>query len=93
MASNTRGRKIATVACAALIPLSLLCVWWVNATGFPRHLAEMMLGPDPSPPEGSAPPYLEWDIRTMILMLLVCGASALYLLAQIVRRLRRSRGR
>jgi hypothetical protein len=52
-----------------------------------------MLGPDPTPPQGSAPPYLEWDIRTMLLMLIACGASVLYLLVQLSTRLRRSTGR
>jgi hypothetical protein len=93
MGSNTRGRKLATIACAAIIPLSLLCFWLVNVTRFPSNFAEKMLGPDPTPPQGSAPPYLEWDIRTMLLMLIACGASVLYLLVQLSTRLRRSTGR
>lgn len=93
MGSNTRGRKLATIASAAMIPLSLVCFWLANTTQFPGRLAERMLGPDPRPPQGSAPPYMEWDIVTMILMLLICGASALYLLVQAVRPLRRSTGR
>lgn len=92
MLGNTRGRRFAIITCSALIPLSLLCFWLVNETGFPRRFAEKMFGPDPTPPRGSAPPYLWWDIRVMILMLIVCGASSLYLLVEIANRFRRSAG-
>ena len=92
MGNNTRGRKLATIACAAMIPISLLCLWLVDVTRFPSHFALKMFGPDPTPPQGSAPPYFEWDIRTMLLMLIVCGASVFYLLVQFSTRLRRSTG-
>lgn len=88
---NSPPSRIATAVCVAGIPLSLLCFWLANK-GVPRHLAQQLLGPDPVRSSGSAPPYMRWDLRTMFLMLMVCGASTVGLSVQVVKWLRSRKG-
>lgn len=88
MSSNHAGRTRGTLACVALLPSSLVGFWLVNATGFPRHFAHWLLGPEQRPLGGSAPPYLEWDIATMLFLLAVCGLASVILLARLVRKVR-----
>ena len=85
-----RKRKITIASCMAAIPLSIWCFHLANTARFPSGLIRQLMGPQGRKEHTSAPDYIEWDITTMMLMLAVCGASAIYLGTQVVLRLRRA---
>ena len=76
--------------CVVLIPLSLWCLDLANHALFPSRVLVKIFGPEVRTRGGSAPDYMEWDIATMLLMLVICGVSVLYLALQITKRLRRT---
>lgn len=85
-------RFAAIFACLVLAPF---CLWGFQVANYgevPWERLADVIGP-PTPRTGSAPPYLEWDVRLMIATAMLGGLAVLYLAVELWLELRWNRRR
>lgn len=85
-----RRKKIVVAICVGTIPLSLWCFHLANRAVFPSRWIRKVWGPQLRTEQDhtSAPDYMEWDLLTMALMLLVCAIATTCLVVAFVQRWR-----
>lgn len=88
--TSTRRKKVVLAICVGTIPLSLWCFQLANRAVFPSRWIRKAWGPQLRTPQDhtSAPDYMEWDLVTMALMLLVCAIATTCLVVAFMQRWR-----